>query len=138
VTRSGAVLLGRLDLARVLTEFGRDVRQVERFEHGRFGRKGPEILPGPPRDPVLVDPEPLEQGAVAELDIERLRPREIEEHGAERVGRRKSDIDPFPPVPDRGPPAARLDHLVRDQAEAGSVCRSSPMIDVADRRLSPA
>ena len=75
--------LGRLDLAGILAEDGRDERETERLVDLLLGLAGDDAPSLDLRERVLVQGQPARERALAQLDVVSLRSREVEQRRAD-------------------------------------------------------
>ncbi|HVR02095.1 MAG TPA: hypothetical protein VMT47_08190 [Polyangia bacterium] len=85
--------LGGLELAGVLAQHGRDEGQAERGIDLLLGLARDDLAALDGRERVLVEGEAAREGALAQLDVVGLRAREVEQRGAELVGRDDAHVD---------------------------------------------
>ena len=132
-----------LDLAAMLPQFGRDIRESKRFVHVGLGGAGNILAVSNAKQAIFVQFESSPQRDVPHRDVVGLRPREILCGGTRALGRDHTQIDLDTAAQQDarlGRPLTEYALDVRESREMGHQCVGridSQEIDVATR-LFPA
>src|SRR5579859_4329501 len=135
----------RLELARVLTQLRRDRLVAEELVDRVLVGAAKDIPGLDVRDAVLRDREPTPHGVLAHRDVVVLRPGEVLEEIAERLGRNDAQVEAVAVARDDGRLRVALRRDVDDPAQArealrqvGGVRRARDDVEVAVRLLAAA